>query len=86
MQVRILEYRDFANQSKSSSLARALQSGITSIVGGSKDQANPTQQYNRALAELKADNTKLAASNCPTFNLEQDLKAPAGSPVPRPIK
>ncbi len=84
MQVSILEYRDFANQPKSSSLARGLQSAISSVFGGSNRGTDPEGEYAAALNKLRGDNQKLADKGCPTFDLEKELKTPAGGPPPRP--
>ncbi|MGH1417344.1 MAG: hypothetical protein ACRBCJ_00630 [Hyphomicrobiaceae bacterium] len=86
MQVRLLEYRDRANQSKTTSMSRGLQSAVTSIFGGTKKETDPTGEYSIARQQLEAYNARLAAKNCKTFDLERELQTSATGPTPTPSK
>lgn len=86
MQVRLLEYRDRANQSKTTSMSRGLQSAVTSIFGGSKAESDPDGEYKRARQQLEAYNARLAAKNCKTFDIERELQSSATGATPTPSK
>lgn len=86
MQVRILEYRDYANHSKSSSISRGLQSAVTSIFGGNKSEADPQAQYALVKQQLERDNQRLAAMGCRTFDIDRELQLNDEGPTPKPRK
>ncbi len=79
MQVRILQIRDYNAGAQTTITARALQSGSTSVLGGGKTGTNPASEYARDRAQLEAYNQRLAALNCKTFNLDDELR-------PKPVK
>ncbi len=79
MQVRILDLRDYASRSQSSSVSRGVQSAVTGIFGGTDHGKNPDQQYARDLARLEAYNRQLVAKDCKSFDLKSVLQ-------PKPVR
>ena len=74
MQIRILEIRDYNERNRTTLLARALQSGTTSVVGGSSTGTDPDGTYAKDRAVLEAYNAQLAAKGCKTYDLESELQ------------
>ena len=90
MQVRILQIRDYDTSTKGTMFSRLLQSATTTIIGGTKEGASPSDRYVHDRAVLEAYNRQLAAKGCPMFDLDAELKpkpvnetpAPASAPAP----
>lgn len=82
MQVRLLEYRDFANQSKTTSLSRGLQTAVSSVFGGTTAEADPDGQYAATRRQLEDYNKRLAAKDCKTFDIDRELNSGIDSPTP----
>lgn len=85
MQVRILQVRDFEARERTSFVARGLQTATTSVLGGSKEGADPDGQYQRSRAQLAAYNQLLASKGCRTFDLESELKPKPITETPTPV-
>ncbi len=79
MQVRILQIRDYNAGAQTTAASRALQYGSTSVLGGGKTGTNPAGEHIQDRAQLEAYNQRLAALNCKTFNLDDELR-------PKPVK
>lgn len=84
MQVRILQVRDYSSKNQASALARAAQSATGQVAGGSTQGASPDEQYLKDRAQLEAYNKQLAAKNCKTFDLAEELKPKAVTETPTP--
>lgn len=84
MQVRILQIRDYQASAKTSGLSRGLQGFATSLMGGTKQGMNPDSRYKRDVEQLQAQNAKLRALGCPTFDLDHELQAKGFSHTPTP--
>jgi hypothetical protein len=74
MQIRILEIRDYNERQQASLLSRALQSGASTVAGGSMSGTDPNGQYAKDRAMLEAYNAQLAAKNCKSYDLNAELK------------
>lgn len=85
MQVRILQARDFSTQQKTSAASQVLQQAVVATGGTAKHGMDPNADHASDRAQLEAYNQRLAALNCKTFNLEEDLKPKAVNETPRPV-
>jgi hypothetical protein len=85
MQVRILQIRDYSERGGSTGLSHAMQTATTSVLGGTKEGADPASRYARDRAVLEAYNNQLAAKGCPTFNLVAELKPRGVMETPSPV-
>ena len=74
MQIRILEIRDFNERATASMTARALQSGATTVFGGSSSGTDPKGTYARDRAMLEAYNRQLIAKGCKSYDLDAELQ------------
>ncbi len=84
MQIRILELRSQHASQKASGLSKGMESIIKPILSG----GTPTDFDARTVADvrqLKDDNDKLAANDCPAFDLEKDLTARPSAPTPQTV-
>ncbi|MGQ0457504.1 MAG: hypothetical protein ACT4OU_10630 [Hyphomicrobium sp.] len=74
IQLRILQIRDFDAEKQSSSASRALQSGFTTVAGGTTAATDPGAAYANDRAQLEAYNRRLATLNCKTYDLADELR------------
>lgn len=74
MQIRILEIRDYNERNRTTMASRALQTGVTTVVGGSEAGLDPTGQYAKDRAMLEAYNKQLVAKGCKSYDLEAELQ------------
>lgn len=74
MQIRILEIRDYNERNTTSQAARALQSGASTVLGGTKAGTDPHGRYAQDRAMLEAYNRQLAAKGCRSYDLEAELQ------------
>ena len=74
MQIRILEVRDYNERNATTAVSRALQSGVTSLFGGSTAGSDPQAQTAKDRAMLDAYNRQLAAKSCKTYDLDAELR------------
>ncbi len=87
MAVRIVQIRDFASRSQSTSLSRGLQTAMKPAFGGLGEGADPGGRYARDRAMLEAYNQRLAEKNCANFDLDAELDPNAKEPPrTRPLK
>jgi hypothetical protein len=84
MQVRIRQLRVTSVETKTTQLSRTLQQVATPFVAGTTRGINPDGDNARDLSMLKAYNGQLASKNCPTFDLDAQLR-PGNTEDPRPI-
>ena len=80
MQVRILDLRAQQATAGTTMLSRALKSGFSGIFGGSSSSQSEAAAA-EARRSLDADNAKLKASGCNSFDLDADLAAPINGAV-----
>lgn len=73
MQIRILEIRDYNERNRTTLASRALQSGATTVFGGSTTGTDPDGAYAKDRAMLEAYNQQLQAKGCRTYDLESEL-------------
>lgn len=85
MQVRLLQVRDQRERTLTSKTAQTMQSAVVPVLGGSPYGANPGDDLKRDKALLEAYNTQLAAKNCPTYNLENELQPRSIRDTPQPV-
>ncbi|MFN0219723.1 MAG: hypothetical protein ACKVP4_13015 [Hyphomicrobium sp.] len=85
MQLRILQIRDYDAVNNASIGSRAIQSGFTTVAGGAKYGADPNGTYARDRAQLAAFNQRLAALNCKTYNLDDELRPKDVKATPAPV-
>ncbi|MEO1205779.1 MAG: hypothetical protein AAFV45_05550 [Pseudomonadota bacterium] len=83
MQIRILQLRTFDAEKQSSSLSRILGGATTSLFGGTTLQS-PDGRYESDMAQLKADNAKLAAAGCKIYDLDAEMAETDMRKTPRP--
>lgn len=74
MQIRILEIRDYHERSRTTLVARTLQSGSTTVFGGPKAGIDPDGAYAKDRATLEAYNAQLVAKGCKAYDLESELQ------------
>lgn len=85
MQVRILQARDYDPRTAPSAVAQSFQKAAV-MAGGSASQGADTDADNaRDRAQLEAYNQRLAAMNCKTFNLDDELRPKAVTATPTPV-
>lgn len=75
VQVGMLDLKARANDQKSTGLSRAMQSSVSSVLGGPKSGINPSAENARQLARLRALNQLLKERDCKTFDLDKELAA-----------
>jgi hypothetical protein len=85
MQVRILQARDASTRSTGSLAARTMQTAVTPVMGGTTRGASPSADNARDRAVLEAMNKQLAAKDCATFDLDNELQPRAMRDTPQPI-
>jgi hypothetical protein len=85
MQVRILQVRDFETRKQASQAAQITQKAATAVGGSAQQAVDPETQNARDRAQLEAYNKQLAAKNCKTFNLEEELKPKPVTATPTPV-
>jgi hypothetical protein len=85
IQIRIRQLRSTRADAKTSEIGRTMQKVATPIIGGTNRGIDQDGDNARDLSMLKAYNGRLAAKNCPTFDL-QSLLAPGNTDAPRPIQ
>ena len=85
MAIRIVQIRDFQNRNQASSLARGIQTAWQPANGGRGEGSDPTGRYAQDRAKLEAYNQRLAAQDCPNFDLAAEL-APDAKDPPRTRK
>ncbi|MBS0240744.1 MAG: hypothetical protein JSS20_01120 [Proteobacteria bacterium] len=83
--VKILQMRDAPNRTKASSLSNAMQTTVQGVAGGPTYGISIEQDLKRDRVRLEALNGQLAAKNCPTYDLDAELK-PGNTATPRPVK
>lgn len=74
MQIRLLAVRDYQNQSTTTIASRALQTGSAATFGGTTAGTDPDGAYARDVAMLEAYNRQLAAKDCNTYDLTDELQ------------
>ena len=84
IQLRIRQLRSTRADATTSEVGRTMQKVTTPIIGGTNRGIDQDGDNARDLSMLKAYNGRLAAKNCPTFDLEK-LLAPGNTDAPRPI-
>jgi len=84
MQLLILQIRDYPERNRGSLLARGIQGMTVPIIGGTRSGLDPDAQYQRDLMKLQAFNARLAQLNCPTYDLEAELKTRDVTHTPKP--
>lgn len=84
MQVRILQIRDADERPVGTMLSQGAQIVARPLMGGSTYGVDPAGSLARDRAMLQAYNAQLKAKNCPTFDLEQELKPRDVQHTPRP--
>ncbi len=83
MQVRILEARSAANTATPSGLSQIFQSSLGNLFGASAKKP-ATAQAAADRAQLEADNKRLVAAGCRSFDLERDLTQTDAKLTPTP--
>ena len=85
MKLRILELRGVpAGTETSTTAARAVQQAMQPVFGGPKYGTAPDAQRAADRAALDADNKRLAAKGCASFDLDAALSADPRGPSPAP--
>ncbi len=74
MHIRLMQMRSYKKRTPSSIVSKALHQTIAPIIGGSIFGANPEQDHQRDLKELRGYNAQLAALGCPTIDIDKELK------------
>lgn len=77
MQVSILDLNAKTSTPKTTGLSRAMQSSVSSVLGGPKTGVNPDGDIERQRARLHALNQLLKEQDCKTFDLDKELIAQA---------
>lgn len=85
MQVRILQVRDFEARNNPSLLSHALQKAVVTAGSSATSGLDPGADHARDRAQLEAYNQRLAALNCKTFNLDDELQHKAVTATPTPV-
>jgi len=85
MQVRILQSRDALVRQNSTSISQTMQQAAATVGANSTPGADPKADFARDRAQLEAYNQRLAALNCKTFNLDDELQPKAITATPRPV-
>lgn len=85
MQLRILEIRDYEARKNTSALSHGLQTGATSILGGTSAGVDPADIYVEDRARLQAYNQRLAALNCKSYDLAAELQPKDVMVTPTPV-
>lgn len=85
MQVRILQVRDYEAHNTPSSASHVIQSAVVMAGSGATRGLNPSADHARDRAQLDAYNQRLAALNCKTFNLDDELRPKAITATPTPV-
>jgi hypothetical protein len=85
MQVRILQIRDQRERTLTSGTAQVIQRTIVPVLGGSPYGARPEDDFARDRAWLEAFNAQLAAKNCATYNLDNELQPRSIRDTPTPV-
>lgn len=85
MQVRILQIRGYETTQKATVGSRLLQSATATVLGGSKEGADPDGRYAKDRAMLEAYNGQLAAKGCRTFDLAAELGPKPVDVTPTPV-
>ena len=84
VQLRIRQLRSTRTEPKTSEVGRTMQKVATPLIGGTNRGIDQDGDNARDLSMIKAYNGRLAAKNCPTFDLNT-LLAPGNTDAPRPI-
>ncbi|MEQ1695630.1 MAG: hypothetical protein ABL901_07295 [Hyphomicrobiaceae bacterium] len=84
IQVRIRQLRSTRADTKTSGVGRTMQQMASPLFGGTSRGIDPDGDNARDLSMLKAYNGRLAAKNCPIFDLD-GLLTPGNTDAPRPI-
>lgn len=74
MQIRILEIRDYNERTRTTMASRALQTGVTTVFGGTNTGLDPSGAYAKDRAMLEAYNKQLAAKGCKSYDLQAELQ------------
>jgi hypothetical protein len=86
IQVRLLQIRDYNPKTKVSTASRTLQSGATTIFGGTNVGLDPDKDHARQVAILEAYNRQLAAKGCRTFDLAAEFDPKRYKEIPTPLE
>jgi len=90
--VRVMQLRaELSDANRPSSASQALQQATSPALklmygGGSNYGTDRTSQLRRDRAMLEAYNIQLAAKNCPTYDLDAELKKGPSDPAPSPVR
>lgn len=74
MQVRILQVRDYNQQTRASQVSRGIQSALASTFGNSAKGVDPDGVYAADLKTLRAYNQLLVAKGCKSYDLDRELQ------------
>jgi hypothetical protein len=86
MQLKILQTRGADQRPNASIAARATQSVVTPVFGGTSFGSDPQAEIARNRAILVAYNEELRRKGCPTFDLDAELTTSDVKRTPRPIE
>jgi hypothetical protein len=76
MQISIARLKDPAFRAEPSAISSGIQSGSSSVYGGSARGADRQSEYARERARLDAYNRLLASKNCKTLDIDAELAKP----------
>lgn len=85
IQIAILQLRESDKTPRPSGIAVAADTVISPVRGGARYGTDPDGGVARSRARVRALNARLAEKNCPTFDVEAELK-PGNTGTPTPVK
>ena len=84
MKLRILELRSRRAEDPTTAASRVMQQAMTPVFGGTSRGARPEAEIAADRAALEADNARLVAKGCASFDLAAALAADPKAPSPAP--
>lgn len=84
MKLRILELRSRRAEDRTTAASRVMQQAMTPVFGGTSRGARPEAEIAADRAALEADNARLVAKGCASFDLAAALAADPKGPSPAP--
>lgn len=85
MKLRILQIRDYAEQSHPTETALTVQKTLNSLVGGASIGNNPDERFASDRAKLEAMNAELKRKGCRVYDLAEELKPKPATVSPTPL-
>lgn len=85
MKLRILQIRDYAEQSHPTGTALTVQKTLNALVGGESIGNNPDERFASDRAKLEAMNAELKRKGCRVYDLAEELKPKPATVSPTPL-